>query len=256
MTAGCTFSSPPAETITLATTTSTQDTGLLEELVPMFRRQTGIEIKVVAVGSGQALELGRRGDTDVLLVHAPLAEEAFIVDGHGVDRRSVMHNDFVLLGVTGLPASITKQDPITAVFAQIARSKLPFVSRGDRSGTHQKEKQIWREAGIEPKGEWYLQVGTGMTQALRIADQKRTYILADRGTFLAQQRHLDLKVVTEGSPLLLNPYSVIVVNPAKHPHIRYEAAGKFADFLLTPEVQKVIAEFGISKYGQPLFFPH
>ena len=251
--AGC---SRPAPTLTLATTTSTRDSGLLDVLVPMFQDQTGIEVKVVAVGTGQALQLGRRGDADVLFVHDPAAEQRFMDEGYGSLRRQVMYNDFVLVGPPADPAGIKGRAAITEAFARIARQGAPFVSRGDQSGTHQKELAVWRQAKIEPRGDWYISSGDGMAQVLRMADQKRAYTLSDRGTFLAQRRKpgLDLAILCQGDPLLVNHYSIIVVNPEKHPHVRQEAARKFADFLLAPATQKRIAEFGTDRYGEPLFF--
>jgi tungstate transport system substrate-binding protein len=176
----------PAPAITLATTTSTQDSGLLDALLPRFRQETGIEVKVVAVGTGQALQLGRRGDADVLLVHDPAGEEQFMAEGFGSERRPVMHNDFVLVGPPADPAGVKGQASAAAAFARIARARAPFVSRGDESGTHQKEKAVWRAAGIEPGGDWYVRAGGGMGQVLRMATEKRAYTLSDRGTFLAQ----------------------------------------------------------------------
>jgi tungstate transport system substrate-binding protein len=250
---GCSPASPP-QTVTLATTTSTQDSGLLDALVPLFRKQAGVEVKVVAVGTGQALELGRRGDADVLLVHDPDGEKRFVDEGFGVGRRPVMYNDFVLVGPPADPAGVKGLNSAAEAFTKIAQAKAPFVSRGDESGTHVKEKAVWRKAGVEPAGDWYVRAGAGMGQVLRMAGEKRAYTLSDRGTFLAQRQGLDLDVLSEGDPLLVNPYSVILVNPEKHPHVRREAAEKFADFLLAPETQKVIADFGKDRYGQPLFF--
>ena len=249
--AGC---SPGQKALTLATTTSTQDSGLLDVLVPRFRARTGIEVKVVAVGTGQALELARRGDADVLLVHDPAAEQRFMDDGFGADRREVMHNDFVLVGPADDPADVRGQASVAEALARIARRGSPFVSRGDESGTHQKEKTVWRQAGVEPRGDWYLSAGAGMGQVLRLASEKRAYTLSDRGTFLALRGGLDLAVLVEGDPLLVNPYHVIVVNPAKHPHVRRREAEQFADFLLSPEGQGLIADFGKDRFGQPLFF--
>jgi tungstate transport system substrate-binding protein len=250
--AGCSSGQP--KTLTLATTTSTQDSGLLDVLVPRFRERSGIEVKVVAVGTGQALELGRRGDADVLLVHDPAAEQRFMDDGFGADRREVMHNDFVLVGPADDPAGVKGQASVAEAFARIARRGSPFVSRGDESGTHQKEKAVWHEAGVEPHGDWYLRAGAGMGQVLRLASEKRAYTLSDRGTFLALRQGLDLAVLAEGDPLLVNPYHVIVVNPAKHPHVHQREAQRFADFLLSPEGRGLIADFGKDRYGQPLFF--
>jgi tungstate transport system substrate-binding protein len=240
--------------LTLATTTSTQDSGLLDVLVPMFRAQTGMDIKVVAVGTGQALQLGRRGDADVLLVHDPGAEEKFMAEGSGEERRYVMYNDFVLVGPPADPAGINGQKSIVEAFRQIAHRGSPFVSRSDESGTHAKEREIWRQAGVMPEGSWYVRAGAGMGQVLRMADQKRAYTLTDRSTYLAQRRDLDLVVLSEGDPLLLNRYSVIIVSSKKHPGVNGAAARKFVEFLLSPVVQRTIADFGADRYGQPLFF--
>ena len=251
---GCS-SAKPAESITLATTTSTQDTGLLDLLVPTFRAQTGIEVKVVAVGTGQALELGRRGDADVLLVHDPASEEGFMAEGYGQERRAVMYNDFVLVGPPDNPAGVKGLDTVVKAFARIAERKKPFLSRGDESGTHQKELAIWRRAGIEPAGDWYVRAGTGMGALLRMADQKQAYTLSDRGTYLAQHGGMVLEILSEADPLLANPYHVIVISPEKHPHVHRRGAKKFADFLVSPQTQQMIADFGNDRYGQPLFFP-
>jgi tungstate transport system substrate-binding protein len=247
-------SRPAAPTLTLATTTSTQDSGLLDVLVPRFREQTGIEVKVVAVGTGQALQLGRRGDADVLLVHDPAAEEKFVADGFGTDRRPVMYNDFVLVGPPADPAGIRGGKSAAETFARIARHQATFVSRGDESGTHQKEREVWRRAGVEPRGDWYVRAGAGMGTVLRLASEKRAYTLSDRGTFLALRQGPGLAVLSEGDPLLVNPYHVILVNPEKHPHVHHDAARRFADFLLAPPTQQLIADFGTDRYGQPLFF--
>ncbi len=252
--AGCTSTNRPEESLTLATTTSTQESGLLDMLVPMFEKQSGVKVKVVAVGTGQALQLGRRGDADVLLVHDPAAEEKFLAEGYGVERRAVMHNDFVLVGPKDDPAKAKREKSVAEAFVRIASERSPFVSRGDESGTHQKEKQLWHEAKIEPHGDWYIQAGAGMGQVLRMADQKRAYTLSDRATFLAQRHGTDLGILLQGDPLLVNRYSVIVVNPQNHPHVRHQAARKFADFLLSAEGQKAIAGFGTERYGEPLFF--
>ncbi|NOX52855.1 MAG: solute-binding protein [Planctomycetes bacterium] len=253
--AGCSGSPQPGQTITLATTTSTRDSGLLDVLIPMFEERTGIQVKVVAVGSGQALEMGRRGDADVLLTHAPAAEERFVSEGYGIERRSVMANDFVVVGPASDPAGIRGQPSAAEAFRRIASQKALFVSRGDESGTHMKEKAIWKQAGIRPEGEWYIPVGSGMAQALRVASEKQAYALTDRGTFLAQRDGLSLSVLLEGDPLLRNPYSVMLVNPDKHPHVKVAAARRFAEFLVAEETQKVIGQFGIDRFGQPLFFP-
>jgi tungstate transport system substrate-binding protein len=244
----------PSPALTLATTTSTRDSGLLDVLVPKFEKETGIAVKVVAVGTGQAIQLGRRGDADVLLVHDPAAEQKFVDAGFGVGRREVMYNDFVLVGPPADPAGVKGHSSITAAFRRVARKQAPFVSRGDESGTHVKEKEIWRRAGMQPQGDWYVRAGAGMGQVLRMADQKRAYTLTDRATFLAQRKGLELVLLSESDPLLRNQYSVIRVNPDKHPHVQKEAARKFADFLLAPETQRAIAAFGKERFGQPLFF--
>lgn len=243
------------DSITLATTTSTQDSGLLDVLIPLFRERTGVEVKVVAVGSGQALELGRRGDADVLLVHSPAAEEAFVRDGMSLERVPVMANDFVLVGPAADPAQIRGRTSITDAFREVARRQTPFVSRSDDSGTHQKEKAVWKECGDQPEGDWYLRAGTGMAQALRLANEKRAYILSDRATYLALRDTLDLIVISEGDPLLKNPYHVLIVNPAKYPRVNLKGARQFVEFLTSPSTRKVIAGFGLERYGQPLFVP-
>jgi tungstate transport system substrate-binding protein len=252
---GCTRGTTEPKTITLATTTSTQDSGLLDQLLPHFRQQTGIEVKVVAVGSGQALELGRRGDADVLLTHAPAAEEKFVAEGYAAERRPVMHNDFVLAGPKDDPASIQGKNSAAEAFQQIAKAPSLFVSRADESGTHQKEREVWTKAGVDPKGSWYIRAGTGMTQALRMASEKQAYVVTDRATFLALRKELDLVVLVEDDDVLLNRYAVIVVSPKKHPHVRHEEAQRFAEFLLSSEGQQKIDAFGKEKYGEPLFFP-
>ena len=252
--AGCSKPQGEVKSLTLATTTSTQDSGLLDVLIPMFETETGIKVKVIAVGSGQALELGRRGDADVLLTHAPDAERQFVAEGYGEERRLVMYNDFVLVGPQDDPAQAKDETSIVDAFRQIARTEAPFVSRGDESGTHVKEKSIWKQVELQPKGVWYIQSGGGMAEALRIAGQKRAYTLTDRGTFLAQRNGLDLTILSEGDPLLQNPYSVIVVSAEKHPHVRNGMARRFAEFLFSPQAQKAISEFGGERFGQPLFF--
>lgn len=248
-------SAKSATTITLATTTSTRDSGLLDSLVPAFEQKTGIHVKVVAVGSGQAIEMGRRGDADVLLTHAPNAEKRFVTEGHGTERQLVMYNDFVLVGPKSDPASVTAAQSVTGAFARIAESESSFVSRGDESGTHFKEKDTWRQVGTAPKGHWYLRAGSGMAQTLRIASEKSSYTLTDRATLFAQQDTLDLVIVLAGDPSLRNHYAVTLVNPKKHPHVQADAGRQFADFLLSPEIQAIIESFGVAEYGEPLFFP-
>lgn len=246
---------PAAASIILATTTSTQDTGLLDVLLPMFRQESGIEVKVVAVGSGQAMKLGRDGNADVLLTHSPAAESKFMGDGFGLQRYTVMHNDFLLVGPADDPAETQGHKSAAAALARIAGREAPFVSRGDDSGTHRKEMDIWKKAGLTPGGAWYLQCGQGMAQALRIANEKRAYTLTDRGTFLAHRKKLELVPIVEGDPLLLNRYAVILLNPEKYPHLNHTAARRFADFMRRADVQKTIGAFGVAEFGQPLFFP-
>lgn len=253
---GCSQPAKPPDAITLATTTSTRDSGLLDVLVPMFERESGVSVKVVAVGSGQALELGRRGDADVLLTHSPKAEEEFVADGHGDSRQPVMHNDFVVVGPASDPAAIQDVDSVVEAVRRIAAAKSKFVSRGDESGTHAKELAIWKIAEVAPHGDWYLRAGSGMAATLRIANEKNAYALSDRGTFLAQRQQLNLVILSEGDSQLRNSYSVIVVSTAKHLHVSHAAAQRFADFLLSPTTQSAIATFGIDRYGQPLFIPN
>jgi tungstate transport system substrate-binding protein len=244
-----------AESVVLATTTSTQDTGLLDALLPPFEKQTRIQVKVIAVGSGEALAMGRRGDADVLLVHSKSAEDVFMAEGHGFARFDVMHNDFVLMGPAGDPARVRGADAVEA-FRRIAAAAAPFVSRGDRSGTHVKEQGLWKQAGVEPQGQaWYVSAGQGMGETARIASEKQAYALIDRGTYLALAARLDLPVLCEGSPELLNSYRVIVVDPAKHPQAHVREAWAFAKWLVSRKTQKRIGEFGVAKYGRPLFVP-
>jgi tungstate transport system substrate-binding protein len=245
--------SPAANSLTLATTTSTQDSGLLEVLLPPFEKQYDVKLKVLAVGTGQALELGRRGDADVLMVHAPEQEEAFVKEGHGLERQPFMYNDFVLVGPAADPAHIRGMRYAADAFRAIAASNYLFASRGDESGTHSREKQIWREAKIEPSGDWYLSCGAGMAATLRIASEKRAYTLADRSTYLAWQSKLDLALLVEGDPLLRNIYSVIVVSPKLHPDTNIDMARKFAAYLFSDKARSIISTFGTDKFGQPLF---
>lgn len=251
----CGCGAKPAPSITLATTTSVQDSGLLDRLLPMFGEQTGIEVKVVAVGTGQALQIARRGDAEVLIVHDPESEQRFMDDGHGESRRQIMHNDFVLVGPSDDPAGISGAASIVPAFQRIAAKKAFFVSRGDESGTHKREKAIWKRANVTPEGEWYLQAGGGMGLILGIANEKSAYTLSDRGTYLAIRAKLELAVVLEGDPILLNRYSVIVVTADTHDTDAHARARRFAEFLVTPATQKVIGEFGVERFSQPLFIP-
>lgn len=248
--------SSACSSIILATTTSTENSGLLDYLLPQFQRQTGIQVKVVAVGTGQALKLGEDGNADVLLVHAPALEEAFMAAGYGVDRQSVMYNDFVIVGPVDDPAGIRDAGTAPEAFRRIAESQAAFVSRGDESGTHIKEKEIWQAAGIAPAGQWYRSIGQGMGQALTTAAEMRAYTLADRATFLIMKaKDLALEILLEGDRDLLNPYSVIAINPQRYPQICYAGAKAFIEWITSLPAQELIASFGRDVYGQPIFFP-
>lgn len=239
----------------LATTTSTRDSGLLDVLIPIFEQQSGYTVKVVAVGSGQALKMGEEGNADVLLVHAPKSEQDYMDKGFGVDRRLIMHNDFIIVGPAADPAGIKGTAASADALKKIAGTKSVFVSRGDDSGTHKAELALWKAAGIEPAaGSWYLQSGQGMGETLRIASEKEGYTLTDRASYLSQKDTLALEVMVEGEKSLLNIYHVITVNPEKWPLVNVTAARAFADFLVSAPAQKIIGGFGVEKYGQPLFF--
>lgn len=239
----------------LATTTSTQDSGLLDVLVPQFERQTGYDVKTIAVGSGAALRLGEEGEADVILAHSPDAEEAFMAAGHGVNRRLVMHNDFVIVGPPHDPAGVRGLTDAAEAFRRIAGGGVTFLSRGDESGTHARELKIWSSAGLQPSGGWYQETGTGMGQTLLVASDKRGYTLSDRGTYLAQQKNLALDVLVEGDPSLVNVYHMMQVNPEKSGRINAEAAAAFVEFITSSEVQDVIRGYGVDRFGQPLFVP-
>lgn len=247
----------PAETkvLKLATTTSTEDTGLLDYLLPEFTKDTGYEVQVIAVGTGQAIEMGEAGDVDVILVHSRAAEDKFVEEGYGVDRRDVMYNDFLIIGPADDPAGIKGEPDVLKAFAAIKEKQAPFVSRGDDSGTDKKEKGIWKKANITPEGDWYIEVGQGMGDTFRMADEKKAYTLIDRGTYLALKDNYQLEPMVEGSPDLLNPYGVIPVNPEKHPNVDFEGATAFAEWLTSEKGQKMIGEFGVDKFGQQLFVP-
>ena len=248
---------PPSNPdLILATTTSTQDSGLLDVLVPMFEDQTGYKVQTVAVGTGAALQMGTEGNADVLLVHAPSAEKVLMEDGSARDRFLVMHNDFVIVGPENDPAGLKGKTDIIQAFNDLAASSNMFISRGDDSGTHKMEKSLWLKTGIDPSGKsWYLESGQGMGATLTLASEKLAYTLTDRATFLANQSNLQLKILFEGVPSLLNVYHVMTVNPEKWPLVNYDGAMAFANFMINSDTQKVIGEFGIEKFGQPLFFP-
>ena len=247
---------PAQKNVILATTTSTQDSGLLDVLITMFEKKTGYFVKTIAVGSGQAMAMGAKGEADVLLVHSPAAEKKFMADGNGVERRLVMHNDFIIVGPPADPAKIKGMKKASEAFKKIAASGSIFTSRGDNSGTHAKEKDIWKAAGVKYEGErWYQQTGLGMGQTLAVAAEKKTYTLADRGTYLALKKGLGLDILVEGDGILLNIYHVIEVNPKKWPKANFAGGKAFADFMVSKEAQAVIKTFGVDKYGSPLFFP-
>jgi tungstate transport system substrate-binding protein len=242
--------------IILATTTSTQDSGLLDVLIPRFEQQSGFHVKVVAVGSGAAIALGTRGEADVVLAHAPDSERQFVSSGSGIDRKLVMFNDFVLVGPATDPAQVKGMSDILTAFKVIAQRQSPFISRGDNSGTEQLERKLWKASGINPDGQtWYVQSGTGMGQTLQIADQKQAYTISDRGTFLAFTSRISLTMLVEKDDQLLNIYHVIAVNPDRFPQVNKAGAQAFSAFLLAPDTQAFIKTFGQDTYGQSLFTP-
>jgi len=244
------------KTIILATTTSTQDSGLLDVLLPIFEKKTGYFVKTIAVGSGQAMAMGQKGEADVLLVHSPTAEKKFVAEGFGINRRLIMHNDYIIVGPPGDPAKVKGLKPTSEAFKKIASEKALFLSRGDNSGTHSKEREVWKAAAINPEGDkWYQQTGLGMGQTLSVTAEKKGYTLADRGTYLALKKNLGLDILVEGDAILLNIYHVIEVNPAKWPKANAAGAKAFADFMVSKETQEIIKTFGVDKFGSPLFFP-
>lgn len=247
---------PKQKNIILSTTTSTQDSGLLDVLLPVFEKKTGYFVKTIAVGSGQAMAMGQKGEADVLLVHSPAAEKKFIADGYGINRRLIMHNDYVIVGPPSDPAGIKGLKSAFQAFRKIAATNALFMSRGDNSGTHSKERAIWKAGGIPPEGQkWYQQTGLGMGQTLSVAAEKKAYTLADRGTYLALKKNLGLDILSEGDAVLLNIYHVIEINASKWPKVNADGARAFADFMVSEQTQKVIKTFGVDKFGSPLFFP-
>ena len=244
---------PANPDVILATTTSTQDSGLLDALIPAFAKKTGYKIKTIAVGSGQAIAMGQKGEADVLLTHAPDAEKKVVEAGAVVNRRLVMHNDFVIVGPAADPAKV-KGKKAKETLESFAKTQTIFVSRGDNSGTHMLEKKLWAQAGIKPAGSWYQEAGAGMGQTLKIASEKNGYAVTDRATFLAHKKNVALDILVEGDPVLLNIYHVMEVNPTKFAKVNKDGAKAFADFLLSAEGQDIIKVFGKDKYGQPLFF--
>lgn len=242
-------------TVLLATTTSTQDSGLLDVLLPLFENKTGYRVKTISVGTGQALALAARGEADVCLVHAPDSEKKYLADGLLVNRRLVMHNDFLVAGPEADPAKIRGLRTAVEAFRRIAEARAPFVSRGDSSGTHLLEQQVWREARVAPEGSWYLQAGQGMGATLVIASEKRAYTLTDRGTYLAFRKRLQLASLLEKERSLLNIYSVLEAKAEKFPRVNAAGGKAFADFMVSKEAQQIIRTFGVEKFGEPLFIP-
>jgi len=241
--------------VILSTTTSTQDSGLLDVLVPLFESKTGHTVKTLSVGTGQALALAARGEADVALVHAPTIEKKYVAEGKLSNRRLVMYNDFVIIGPAEDPAKIKGLPDAALAMKRIAASQARFVSRGDKSGTNILEQALWKQAGVEPQGAWYIESGQGMGQTLGIADDRRAYTLADRGTYLAFGKRVNLPILVEKDRPLLNIYSVMEVNPANGPRVNAIGGKAFADFMVSPDTQAVIKTFGVAKYGQPLFAP-
>jgi tungstate transport system substrate-binding protein len=246
---------PASRTVILSTTTSTQDSGLLDVLVPLFEKSTGYSLKTISVGTGQALALAARGEADVTLAHAPALEKKYVGEGKMHDRRLVMYNDFLLIGPESDPARIRGDTSVVSALRKIADGKARFVSRGDKSGTHTLELALWKAAGITPDAPWYIESGQGMGATLGIANDRQGYTVTDRATMLAFAKRVDLKPMVEGDKLLLNIYSVMEVNPANGPRVNAAGGKAFADFMLAPRTQAVIKTFGVDKYGQPLFVP-
>lgn len=245
-----------SKTIILTTTTSTQDSGLLDVLLPIFEKKTGYFVKTIGVGSGQAMAMGQKGEADVLLVHSPAAEKKFVAEGYGINRRLIMHNDFIIVGPPEDPAKIKGIRSASESFKKIDSAKALFLSRSDKSGTHVKEMDIWKAAGIKPEGErWYQQTGLGMGQTLSVTAEKKGYTLADRGTYLALKKNLGLDILVEGDAILLNIYHVIEINSTKWPKVNAAGAKAFADFMVSKKTQSIIKTFGVDKFGSPLFFP-
>lgn len=245
---------PKNRALLLATTTSTQDSGLLDVLMPLFEQQSGYQVKTSAVGSGQALQLGVMGEADVLLVHSPAAEQDFMTKEQGINRRLVMHNDFIIVGPNSDPAKIKGMNSALDALKTVAAAKAPFIGRGDNSGTNALELQLWKQAGIDPKGQsWYAESGQGMGATLTITAEKNGYTISDRATYLATNKLNQLAIMAEKDPVLLNIYHVIQVNPANHSGLNVEGAQAFSDFMVAPATQQVIADFGKEKYGQALF---
>lgn len=254
--AGADAPSTEAQKLILATTTSTENSGLLGYILPIFEEEYGVRVDVIAVGTGQALKLGEDGNADVLMVHARAKEDAFMDAGHGIRREDVMYNDFVIVGPAGDPAGINGLNDAAKAFQQIAAAEAPFISRGDDSGTHTKETSIWSAAGIEPSGDWYISAGQGMGAVLTMTDEMKAHTLSDRATYLARTLEgIDLVILVEGDPILFNPYGVIAVNPDKGEQIKVDLANTFIDWLISLSTQEKIAEYGVEEFGSALFTP-
>ncbi len=253
--AGGAAQGPPGRPVILATTTSTQDSGLLDVLVPLFEKETGYTVKTISVGTGQALALAARGEADVTLAHAPALEKKFVAEGKLLGRRLVMYNDFLLIGPGSDAAKVRGDKSVVAALKKIADAGARFVSRGDKSGTHTLELALWKAAGLIPAAPWYIESGQGMGATLGIANDRQGYTLTDRATLLAFGKRVDLRPMVEGDRLLLNVYSVMEVNPANGPRVNVEGGKAFADFMVAPKAQALIKTFGVDRYGQPLFVP-
>ena len=244
-----------SKTVIVSTTTSTQDSGLLDVLVPLFERKTGYTVKTISVGTGQALALAARGEADVTLAHAPALEKKYVADGKMLNRRLVMYNDFVIAGPEADPATIKGEKSAAAALRKIAAAGARFVSRGDKSGTHLLETELWKQAGVTPGAPWYIESGQGMGATLGIANDRAAYTLTDRATLLAFARRITLRPLVEGDRPLLNVYAVMEVNPVNGPRVNAAGGKAFADFMLAREAQEIIRTFGVDRYGQPLFVP-
>ncbi len=244
---------PDNPVLRLATTTSTDNSGLLAYLLPRFEKESGYRVQVIAVGTGKALRMGRDGDVDVVLVHAPAAEQAFIDAGHGVGRRGVMYNDFVLVGPATDPAEVAGSGNAAEAMQRIAKGKAMFISRGDDSGTHKKELALWRSAGIDPAGDWYREAGQGMGRVLQVAAELGAYTLTDRGTWLAYRQRLPLKIQFQGDPRLFNPYGIMAVNPERYPDANYQGAMALIEWITAPPAQQLIGDYRVG--GEQLFTP-
>ena len=239
----------------LATTTSVENSGLLNTLITSFEKEAKVKVDVIACGTGKAIRLAENGDCDLILVHDPEAEKRFVREGYGIDRRSIMYNDFVIVGPRDDPAKIKGIRGVIPALSAITHKKASFISRGDDSGTHKRERMLWERAGLIPEGEWYQETGQGMGPTLIIASQKRAYSLTDRATYLSYKKKITLDILYEKDKLLYNPYSIILVNPERHAHINYKRGIEFIDFLISDKGKRIIREFGKEKFGEPLFHP-